>query len=1177
MSEKDHSSSLNENDEVSSDKSKTKSTKKDKKNSQFHGNRTAISPDGKQIVTFNPETSGIKLYGINNLSNPIGEFKSDFKNPCWSLAISDCVNDDERLIALSCFDSRTFIHDDDKTDLESDGDGDDENDLESGGGDDENDLESGGGDDKNDLESGVGDKVNTQYGYDEFDPQTWVISTADGNEIYTSLESIGGIKRFKPLEQCEQFEQFEQFELPHQLSKQLKRHSHDKWQGSFKILQKSIIKNHFMVHSFENRHQIIEMYSLITGDLEMLFKRHESSSASDIIRGSPILAISQNEKILAFCRGTSSITLYSIENGLEITTKQLKSQSGIHKILDINFIDADNKLLIILEEKEDRHLKNSKNHQIFVVWDLFTTFENSIRQTDYPKTKKPLKMDLTYRLMNSHGKVFAIRDSEGSEGSEDIFSVLDPNEDVDSIRNPSKKAKTEVYINSTNDHVFYNIDGKSCDQLAQDQIITNNVEPWHSNENYFRLSVFLDSSKSTQLSISHNTIQVWKWKYLSNNKRERVLEYIRARNKEMEIQELRVGEREFELRVSVPSKELHTPKIRTIHWPNNVNVLEAACRTLFVLGKKKHSITCFTNVNQMKYLVECTQKLVRKYIMKYGIFRLTSIRYLIMKYLIKNEKSSTTERSKSDLHHAIKCIQERGNSTVILKYLIDYYADNSKEYNNYGWMFTVSKAIPLLYEAKLNEFVQYLFKKPCFGITEAYTPPLHITSYDIKRGNNASVMHSLVVKPRLATNFHYTSCILRLYYWFKTSQNDRKVYMVPLPDFTANPKSKDSNSKDPKDSNPKDLKSKILWVLYTIFWPRKKVINKKKEMSPFLRVINEEKGYEIYRTPAIMAVLDLKWKAAQIVQLKRGVRKYMRIYNIIDLLSILLPLVNYIAAILNDHQILILRKSVYNSFLAFTALVLWLELILLMRFFIDPARFIYIIGSILRTIWPFFAFMLIVDDLILSIPTYKINDTSNSGLYSNITIYQDIDKSSWLDNYYSNPFLSIEAVFFWTNGRWDQLSQWDNYVVNALSVLGSIILVLIFQNLLIAFMNGEFDKASEAGRTVAYKHRADLVADYEVLQRPFSDESSDPRYIYYIPDPGMIHTWLTETEKDEEQKARLMVVTSKLKTKDASYNKICNEPLNVDEKINNLENEFKKFDEKLETILKTLNNLNNSK
>ncbi|RHZ78062.1 hypothetical protein Glove_168g165 [Diversispora epigaea] len=61
-----------------------------------------------------------------------------------------------------------------------------------------------------------------------------------------------------------------------------------------------------------------------------------------------------------------------------------------------------------------------------------------------------------------------------------------------------------------------------------------------------------------------------------------------------------------------------------------------------------------------------------------------------------------------------------------------------------------------------------------------------------------------------------------------------------------------------------------------------------------------------------------------------------------------------------------------------------------------------------------------------------IKDTSNSNLYLNKTIYQNVDyssrlelihkyknvdKSSRLDNYYSHFVSSVEVVFFWANER----------------------------------------------------------------------------------------------------------------------------------------------------------------
>ncbi|CAG8456704.1 7997_t:CDS:2 [Diversispora eburnea] len=1303
MSEKHHTSFFDEIDEFSSGKSITSSIEKD---SLFFGSCIAISPDSKQIVTFSQETHEFKLYKVDDLSsNEIiypPECGDKDKNLCWSIAISNCVDDDgnERLIALSCFDARKFrhgeMHDDEKNGLDFgdkvdnqyvdnknylDFDDNDKNDLEYG--DDESDLEY--SDDESDLKYGD----DLKYDDNCLRPQTWVISTKDGSEIYTSLESIGGVIRFldrddnddhtdesdsddsddshqpllkskskkralviiivnasgifkesikkRKLRFFSRSSKREQFELPKQLSIRLSR---DHWQSSFELLHISIIKNHFVVYSFKNRQQIIEMYSLITGDLEMLFKRYESSVASNIIYGSPIFAISQNEKILAFCRGTPSLTLYFMENGLEITTKQFEGQRGIYKIIALNFIDNDSKLLIVFEEKKKRQRENSK-HQIFVVWDLFTTFENSIRQIDYSETKKPLKMDFSHRLMYSHGTMFAVR------GDGDIFSVLDHNEDVASIRYPSVKAKTKIDI-PTRDHVYhaiYNINGERFDasELEENRIIMNNVEPWHSNDCYFRTSVYLDFAESTQLIISSNTIQVWKYR---NNaeKRDRVLEYIWARKKAIDVQELRIGEQEFVLKVLVSSTPL---KSMTIHWPNNANVLEGACRALYVLAEKNHVVAGHENVNQIKYLIECTQRLVRKYITKYGIFRLTSIRYPIMKYLIKSHQEnlikhilhkkinrkhsniciprlykwadednnkSTTEISMSDLHHAILCIQKRGDPTVILKYLIDYYADNAKEYNNHGWM---------------CEFIQYLFKKPCFGITEAYTPPLHISPYDQKKGNNAAVIHSLVVKPCLALKFHNTLWFflknifksMKGYNRIEASHNDRKVYIAPLPDFTVYP-----NPKDLEDHN-----ENYFWFLFTLFrislWPRKKVINNTNEMSPFLRVIHEEKGYEIYQTPTIMAVLDFKWSAAhsnivlaiclfvylytgwylivtEIVQLKReGWYRYINFYNIFDLGSVLFPLADNIASILYYRQVLIIQYSILNPVLAFTALVMWLQLILLMRYFEGPGRFIYIIQSILRTIWPFFAFMLIVilafghamfillnyaDDL--QIPTYKINDTSNSDLYSNITIYQDIDKSSRLDNYYSNFFSSVEAVFFWTNGRWDQLDQWDSYAVDVMSILGSIILV------------GTFDKANKEGHTVAHRYRAELIAEYEALEKPFRnkiDNSSYSKKYQHIQNEGSSSTIKPRITKCFDKFDRITFIDEEIfdSTKKSQRNKKSNnklsknnkssikdytdstinvdDQLSIQERFDSMEKRFDELEQNLKTILKTQEKFNN--
>ncbi|CAG8495577.1 2596_t:CDS:2 [Diversispora eburnea] len=190
---------------------------------------------------------------------------------------------------------------------------------------------------------------------------------------------------------------------------------------------------------------------------------------------------------------------------------------------------------------------------------------------------------------------------------------------------------------------------------------------------------------------------------------------------------------------------------------------------------------------------------------------------------------------------------------------------------------------------------------------------------------------------------------------------------------------------------------------------------------------------EIYRTPTIMTVLDLKWPA--------------------DLMLIVVFAFGYAMFILLNHA----------------------------------------------------------DDL--QIPTYKIKDISNSDFYSNITIYQNVDKSSRLDNFYQHFISSKEAVFFWTNGRWDQKT-------NGIVTLD------------------EFDGANKKSFKETLRSRAKIIAKYEALEHFFDRKSDNLRYIYYIPNPDKIVAWLTETENDEKQKSRLMKTTDPDHIKIKSLDKI---------------------------------------
>jgi len=46
-------------------------------------------------------------------------------------------------------------------------------------------------------------------------------------------------------------------------------------------------------------------------------------------------------------------------------------------------------------------------------------------------------------------------------------------------------------------------------------------------------------------------------------------------------------------------------------------------------------------------------------------------------------------------------------------------------------------------------------------------------------------------------------------------------------------------------------------------------------------------------------------------------------------------------------------------------------------------------------------------------------------LYPDIIISQTFDVEHISDNYFSNFWQSVIAVYFWINGRWDQMDQWN--------------------------------------------------------------------------------------------------------------------------------------------------------
>ncbi|UZO03240.1 uncharacterized protein OCT59_023648 [Rhizophagus irregularis] len=105
----------------------------------------------------------------------------------------------------------------------------------------------------------------------------------------------------------------------------------------------------------------------------------------------------------------------------------------------------------------------------------------------------------------------------------------------------------------------------------------------------------------------------------------------------------------------------------------------------------------------------------------------------------------------------------------------------------------------------------------------------------------------------------------------------------------------------------------------------------------------------------------------------------------------------------------------------------------------------------------------------------KIRESTHSGVAkdpsTNWTLYYinlkpDFDPKSSDDNPFSTYYTAIEATYFWMSGNWVQKDKFDNWAVGAFTLIASIFLVIILQNILIAFMNGVYVTAGTKGNDI---------------------------------------------------------------------------------------------------------------
>ncbi|CAG8683286.1 476_t:CDS:2, partial [Funneliformis mosseae] len=791
----------------------------------------AISSNGDLAATFNSETYEIIIYNVKELEPNVNNFESheiikdvnypkfpitrycsktkiDDKNVSFSLAISNYVKIGKDLVvfvAVSSFcDERIKIIGEDKDD--------------------------------------ESEKIFDPEKGDSNPAGTFVYSTMLKERIGTTVDKRGGVIRFLNNNSTDQSKGFtnlivmnasgitksfinhqtllfndrsidkrfliaEEYELPTNLQIKIDQIYHSLNYTSF--LNSIVEQNYLFVEDY--KYQLLEMYDLQSMDLELKFEISLLKKAKN-----SIFSISKHGHLLAYCNdGTNCITIHLMENGLKVAKKEFTT---VNKILSISFIDDDERLLFVTEEASEYDENRKIGFTLTInIWDLFT-FKNDVRKfVDKSDIFSSLQKFNNHSIACSNGIILAPLQDEV------IYSVLE-------LSDIKRNLKSSNNISQDLRPITINQDGQQFDTNKQKRgLVVKDKEPWVHHKQYNRISSYLNDEKTIQLIIEKTTVQIWR-KRGHDSKHKSDLEYIwvNPSNQMIEVTSLKIGKSELSLNLSwiVDSNDEKKKITEHIHWPNEAHVLKDSCVAIKYLNKRSDKIVGPTNL-RYKELVAGTEKLIKKCIRQDpDLWSLSEVRYGIMAIIIRSKHISLLhwilfgykeaggnkhdktrvdrylhipsqykwpmEKKKSDLKLAIE--QSSGENRmdkIIVAMLLEYYSNNAEK--DTGWMFTLTKALPLLNNSNFESYLKELFYKPCFGSKVELIDSKFINQSKLKKGYKSEIC-SLNVRPRILLKQKKST----LWDTFKSMNLKRRlteeevtqvttVRVVPLPDFTIYP------------------------------------------------------------------------------------------------------------------------------------------------------------------------------------------------------------------------------------------------------------------------------------------------------------------------------------------------------------------------------------------------------
>ncbi|RGB25607.1 hypothetical protein C1646_771484 [Rhizophagus diaphanus] len=838
---------------------------------------------------------------------------------------------------------------------------------------------------------------------------------------------------------------------------------------NWKYLLKSRYQEFLMVDTSDYQQiQSIEIYNINTSQLVNVFYRYckEEDSLISKTHEPGIFAVSTDSRLFAYSYGDNVITIYLMESGLEVVSK--KFNNNIYKIKFLEFIENNEKLFIIEEDKESE-IK-------FHVWlisgclnDYFPISKEVIELSDNEITTL-LKYDDNYHtLTKANGNIVILIDND-EKSYDGQFRVIS---DINIKKSPFGENNT---VTNKRRHKFSN---------------SHELEPWNTNNEKKIRGRFLNDDKQFLLITGQNSIQLWKSK---NQNYENYNDFNNFENSNL-VYILIDDNIEFEKASKFQIED------------NMITIIIHACKSLAYLYKHIDSIN--SKEKNQKFVSGITN-IIKDFIKKYpDYWKLMEIQYPLMAYLIYSRSFSlikyvlfenaeklhrpqqkygsypcyddlklnedlglkdTDLRSANDLELALKYCQDQ--DAVMLAYLLEYYAEHSM--GHIGWMINITKILPELSKHDYANYVELLYYKPCFGKMKYNLP---IKTFDTLSDSQDTLKVYIPLTQLISTDY---STILK-YMKYKKIRDDLlpDICMVPLPNFTT------YYSKIKGEIVKEEIFRKLIRKLSTSFWWIKVLIPPSykdldnKDFSPFLQIKKNKSSF--FNVPSMETVIISRW---------RQTKDYSNTFIIINEI---------------DDESIIFATSV-------TALILWIEMLLCLRLFSGIAINIYIFGSILEKVLPFFTFMFVLivgfgHSMFILFGFPSIVDLHSSA--SNLT-------EGTPNNPFNTPLDAILSTYNWST---IDLSDYDYWPLKLFAFIASIILVLILLNMIIALMNDTFNNAKEDGKFGLLIYRSELIDDYERLNNPFFSESyNNSPYICYYRDPDLMKKWIKKSQELKDTK-----------------------------------------------------------